>query len=156
MNEKAIEWTVEVPESKVHKFRRMISLIIAVIIFVFYTMTGIPVGLIGVIVFACISGWMQMNANVEYVCYYANEVLEITPLYNRTRHGKSMTFSINEIEYLVKGMESREITRYFCKKEEVTDVYTLLVQKEEQKIAVVLEADPDFVELMKARHKVRE
>lgn len=154
MNEKAIEWAVEIPENKGHKLRRILSLLIAVIIFIFYTMTGIPIGLIGVIVFACISGWLQMNANVEYVCYYTNEVLEITPLYNRVRHGKKITYSINEIEYLVKGMEVQEITKYFCKKESVTDIYTLVVQKEGRKIAVVLETVPAFIDIMKARHKV--
>lgn len=155
MDEKAIEWAVKVPETIGHRILRVIFLLMATVTLVVYTMTNVPVGLIGVIVFSCISGWMQMNANVEYVCYYFNEVLEVTPLYNRTRHGKKFTFSMEDILDMVEGVEPQENTKYFCKKKGAEDVYTLLVQQEGVPMAVVLEMEPDFVEMMQSRCKVR-
>lgn len=155
MNEKAIEWAVKVPESIGHKIVRITFLLIATAILVVYTLTGVPIGLAGVIIFSCISGWMQMNANVEYICYYFNEVLEITPLYNRTRHGKKLTFPIENILYMVEGIESQENMKYFCKKKGAEDVYTLAIHQDDKQMAVVLEMEPDFVDIMQNRGKVR-
>lgn len=155
MKEKAIEWDIRVPESVGHKMIRIAFLLMATVILVVYTMTGFPLGLPGVVICSCISGWMQMNANVEYVCYYFNEVLEITPLYNRTRHGKKLTFSINDILYLTEGIEQQESAKYFCKKKGAENVYTLLIQQGEQQMAFVLEMEPDFVDMMQERGKVR-
>lgn len=155
MSEKPMEWMTEVPESCGHKTTRTILLIIAVIIFIFYTMTGLVYGLIGVVAFAGISGWMQMQADVIYEFYYSDGEVEITPVYNRTRHGKKMKFSIDEVAYMVKKVDFQEVTKYFCKKADTDNLYTLVLNQDEKRIAIVIEEEPEFVKMMEMKHKMQ-
>lgn len=155
MNEKPLEWMAVCGEGKGHKILRIGALVIAFLIFVFMIMTGAAIGIVGVIVFAGISGLLQMHAYVEYeFCYFGDEV-DVAAIYNKARRKKKMSFSIADVEYMVKKLEKQETTKFFCKKEDNGSVYTMVVNQNGKRTAVVLEADPEFVKAMEMRRKIR-
>ncbi len=155
MNTKPLEWMAVCGESMGHKIARVGSLIIAILAFLFMMTTGLKVAVVGVIIFAALSGWLQMRAYVEYeYCYFSDEV-DVAVIYNRARRKKKMSFSISDVEYMVKKIEKQENTKFFCKKEDVGNTYTLLLNQNGKRTAVVMEADPEFVKAMEMKRKVR-
>ena len=59
------------------------------------------------------------------------------------------------MEYMVKKVEPQQNTKYFCRRENEGMIYTLVVNQEGKRTAVVMEAAPEFVKIMEMKHKVR-
>lgn len=155
MNEKPMEWMAVCGESLGHKILRIGSLIIAVLMFLYMMLTGVTVAVVGVLVFAALSAWLQMHAFVEYeYCYFGDEV-DVAVIYNRARRKKKMSFSIADVEYMVKKIEPQDTTKYFCNKADQGSIYTLVLNQNGKRTAVVMEANPEFVKVMEMKRKVR-
>lgn len=155
MNEKPLEWMAVCGESAGHKLGRIAALAAAVALFLFFFLTGQLFALIGLAVFGALYAWLQMRAFVEYeFCYFSDDV-DISAIYNRARRKKKMSFTLADVEYMVKKVEPQQVTKYFCNKSESEKLYTLVLNQEGKRTAVVMEADPGFVKVMEMKRKVR-
>lgn len=155
MNEKPLEWMIDCGESMGHKTGRIASLAAAIMLFLFFSMTGQLFALIGLIIFGILFAWLQTRAYVEYeFCYFSDDV-DIAAIYNRARRKKKMSFTLADVEYMVKKVEKQENTKYFCNKDAMGNLYTIVLNQDGKRTAVVLEADPAFVKIMEMRRKVR-
>lgn len=154
MNEKPIEWMTDCGESAGHMIGRTISLVLAVISLLI-TISGYPIMLIPLIVFGVLFALLQMSARVEYeFCYFSDDV-EVSAIYNRARRKKKMSFSLSEVEYIVKRVEKQEVTRYYCRKSDISNLYTLVVNKDNKRTALVMEVVPEFLKVLQMKGKVR-
>ncbi len=155
MNEKPLEWMVEYGESIGHKIGRIASLAAAIMLFLLFLMSGQLFMLIGLVIFGVLFAWLQIHAFVEYeFCYFSDEV-DVAAIYNRARRKKKMHFRLADVEYMVKKIETGEVTKYFCDKSNVGGIYTLMMNLDNKRTAVVMEADPAFVKAMEMKRKVR-
>lgn len=155
MNEKPMEWMTDCGESTGHKLGRIVSLAAAVALFLFYLLSMRLFALVGVLIFGVLFAWMQMHAFVEYeFCYFSGEI-DVAAIYNRARRKKKMTIRLEDVEYMVKKIEPQQDTKYFCRKEDTGSTYTMVVNANGKRCAVVLEAEPAFVKVMEAQRKVR-
>lgn len=154
MNEKPLEWMAVCGESMGHKLGRYVTLMLAVVCFLMI----LPfswIGLIGAVVFAVLYAWMQRHAYVEYEYNYFSEDMEISAIYNRARRKRKMRFTLSDAEYMVKKIEPHEVTKYFCNKNDEGSLYTLVVNQDGKRTAVVMEAIPEFVKVLEMKRKVR-
>lgn len=155
MNEKPLEWMIDCGESMGHKIGRIASLAAAIVLFLFFSMTGQLFALIGLVIFGILFAWLQMHAYVEYeFCYFSDEV-DVAVIYNRARRKKKMRFTLADVEYMVKKVEKQENTKYFCNKDNLGSLYTIVLNQDGKRTAVVMEAEPEFVKVMEMRRKVR-
>ena len=155
MNEKPLEWMIDCGESMGHKIGRVASLAAAIMLFLFFFMTGQLFALIGLVIFGILFAWLQTHAYVEYeFCYFSDEV-DVAVIYNRARRKKKMRFTLAEVEYMVKKVEKQENTKYFCNKDNLGSLYTIVLNQDGKRTAVVTEAEPEFVKVMEMRRKVR-
>lgn len=154
MNEKPLEWMAVCGESMGHKFGRYVILFLAVVCF-FMIMPLTWIGIIGVIGFGVLYAWMHMHAYVEYEYNYFSDDMDISAIYNRARRKKKLSFSLSDVEYMVKKVEPQEVTKYFCNKNEQGNIYTMVVSLDGKRTAVVMEAIPEFVKVLEIKRKVR-
>lgn len=155
MNEKPLEWMAECGESSGHRIGRVIALGAAAAMFVFFILTFQLFAMIGTVIFGGLYAWLHIHAFVEYeFCYFSDEV-DVAVIYNRARRKKKMNFQIGDVEYMVKKVEPQETTKYFCDKKNVSSIYTLVLNQNGKRMAVVMEAAPEFIKAMEMRRKIR-
>ena len=154
MNEKPMEWMTVCGEGTAHKIGRIASLAVAIICFFLMILSGQTLIMVGTLVFAGLFAWMQTHSFVEYeFCYFADEV-DVAVIYNRARRKRKMRFGLEEVEYMVKRLESLDVMKYFCPKG-VEGIYTLVLNQDGKRTGLVMEADPEFVKVMEMKRKVR-
>ena len=154
MNEKPLEWMTVCGEGMGHKLGRYVSLVLAIVCFLFVS----PItwlGLIGVVAFGALYAWLQMHAFVEYEYNYFSDDMDISAIYNRARRKKKLSFTLSDVEYMVKKIEPQEVTKYFCDKNAQGNIYTLVLNLDGKRTAVVMEAIPEFVKVLEIKRKVR-
>ena len=154
MNEKPLEWMAVCGESMGHKVGRYAILFLAVVCFL-VIMPITWIGIIGVIGFGVLFAWLQTHAYVEYEYNYFSDDMDISAIYNRARRKKKLSFSLSDVEYMVKKVEPQEVTKYFCNKNEQGNIYTMVVSVDGKRTAVVIEAIPEFVKVLEMKRKVR-
>lgn len=154
MNEKPLEWMAVCGESVGHKFGRYVSLLLAIMCLLIISPITL-LGLVGVIAFGVLYAWLQMHAYVEYEYNYFSEDMDISAIYNRARRKKKLSFTLSDVEYMVKKIDPQEVTKYFCNKNAQGNIYTLVVNLEGKRTAVVMEAIPEFVKVLEMKRKVR-
>lgn len=155
MNEKPLEWMAQCGESVGHKFGRIAALAAAVAMFLFFSISGSIISLIILVLFGVLFAWLQTHAFVEYEFNYFSDEMDISAIYNKARRKKKMTLRMSDVEYMVKKIEPQQVTKYFCNKANVSDIYTLVTNQDNKRTAVVIEADPEFVKVMETKRKVR-
>ena len=154
MNEKPLEWMAVCGESMGHKVGRYAILFLAVVCF-FMILPLTWIGIIGVAAFGALYAWMHMHAYVEYEYNYFSDDMDISAIYNRARRKKKLSFSLSDVEYMVKKIEPQQETKYFCNKNEQGNIYTMVVSVNGKRTAVVMEAIPEFVKVLEMKRKVR-
>ena len=156
MNEKPLEWLIDCGESTGHKIGRIASLIAAIIMFMLFSMSGNLIALVGLIIFGVIFALMQRKAYVEYEFFHYDGDIRVAAIYNRARRKNKMSFTVSDVEYMVKKVEKQEVTKYFCNlNNDMGNIYTMVLNKEGKRTAIVMEADPEFVKIMERKRKVR-
>ena len=154
MNEKPMEWMAVCGEGIGHKIGRFLSLLVAILAFLLFMMSGQFLIVLVAVAFGVLCAWLWMHAYVEYeFCHFDGDV-DIAAIYNRARRKKKMSFKLEDVEYMVKKLEPQQTTKYFCKKNNLGGLYTLVVNQEGKRIAVVMEACPEFVKIMEMKRKV--
>lgn len=155
MNEKPMEWMAVYGESILHRMGRILALAAAVAAFLFFILTGLLAAMIAAAVLALIFLWLQLHAFTEYeFCYFADEI-DVAAIYNRARRKKKMTIRLEDVEYMVKKEDPQESTKYFCNKNNLGSIYTLVVNDQGKRTGIVMEAEPEFVKIMEMKRKVR-
>lgn len=145
----------ECGESMGHRVGRIASIAAAAAMLLFFMMTAQLFALIGLVIFVVLFVWLNMHAYVEYeFCYFSDEV-DVSVIYNRARRKKRMSFDLADVEYMVKKIEPQDTTKYFCNKTDQGSIYTLVLNQNGKRTAVVLEAHPEFVKVMEMKRKVR-
>ncbi len=155
MNEKPMEWMAVCGEGMGHKLGRIVSLAAAVACFLFFVLTSRLFAVVGAALFAILYSWMQTHAFVEYEFCYFDGDLDVAAIFNKARRKKKMSIRLEDMEYMVKKVEPQQNTKYFCRRENEGMIYTLVVNQEGKRTAVVMEAAPEFVKIMEMKHKVR-
>ncbi len=155
MNEKPLEWISVYGESMGHKVGRICALAAAVVVFVFSFLTLQLVMFIVAVAFGVLFAWLQMHAFTEYeFCYFSDEI-DVAAIYNRARRKKKMSFRMENIEYMVKKVEPQQVTRYYGDKNNMGSIYTLVVNQDGKRTAIVMESDPEFTKVMEMKRKLR-
>ena len=155
MLERPLEWMVDCGESTGHKVGRVASLAAAMVLFLFFLLSFQTFAIIGAVIFGILFAWMQSHANVEYeYCYFDGDV-DVAAIYNRSSRKKKMNFTINDIEYIVKKIEKQEVTKYFCNRANLGSIYTIVMNKNGKRTAIVTELVPEFVKVLQMKQKVR-
>lgn len=155
VNEKPLEWLIDCEESTGHKIGRVASLIMAIVLFLFFSMSGQLFALIGLVIFAVIFILLQRKAYVEYEFFHFDGDIRISAIYNRARRKNKMKFTVSDVEYMVKKIEKQEVTKYFCIPDDMGNIYTMVLNQDGKRTAVVMEADPEFVKIMERKRKIR-
>lgn len=155
MNEKPMEWMAVCGEGIGHKIGRFLSLAVAILAFLLFMMSGQLLIVLVAVAFAALFAWLQTHAFVEYeFCYFDGDI-DVAAIYNRARRKKKMSFKVADVEYMVKKLEPQQTTKYFCRKNNLGSLYTLVVNQDGKRMAVVMEACPEFVKIMEMKRKVR-
>jgi hypothetical protein len=155
MNEKRLEWMSVCEESIGHRFGRVAALAAVIILAVWTFMTMSLIFIVLTVVSGGLYYWLQLGRYLEYEYCYFSDDMEIALIYNKARRKKKMSLTLQEVEYVVKGVEKKEITRYFCNQNKVNDLYTLVLNKEGKRTAVVMEPCPEFLEVLQMKRKIR-
>lgn len=155
MNEKPLEWLIDCGESTGHKIGKIASLT-AAILCMFFSMVAGWLALIGMVLFGVIFAMMQRKAYVEYEFFHFDGDIRVAAIYNRARRKNKMSFTVSDVEYMVKKIEKQEVTKYFCNPaQDMGNIYTMVLNKDGKRTAIVMEADPEFVKIMERKRKVR-
>lgn len=154
MNEKPLEWITEVGESSLHKAARYLCLAATIFCFMALTVAGI-IAIAATIVFGILLAWLWTHSFVEYEYNYFSEDMEISAIYNKSRRKKKLRFTLSDVEYAVKRVETKETTKYFCRKEDTGNLYTLVVNQDGKRMAVVIEGLPEFTKVLEMKRKLR-
>lgn len=155
MNEKPLEWMAQVGEGAGHKLGRIAALAAAVAMFLFFALSGSIIAMIVLVLFGILFMWLQTHAYVEYEFSYFSDEMDISAIYNKARRKKKMSLKMSDVEYMVKKIEPQQVTKYFCNKNNVSEIYTLVANIQDKRTAIVIEAAPEFVKIMQTKRKVR-
>ncbi|MCD8365696.1 MAG: hypothetical protein LUC83_07800 [Clostridiales bacterium] len=156
LNEKPIEWITKVEENPLHRIARIFCLVAAVFgIAVFLFISPMIILFAAFCVFLILFLLLQIRATVEYEFTFLSDELRVVVIYNRRRRKDRMVVRLNEIQYMIKKIEKGEEAVYCCDKRDDDRTYTLVFSRDGQRMHLVLQPDPDFVELLKMRRLVR-
>lgn len=154
MNEKPLEWMTECGESAGHKIGRIAALAGAAVLIIWFFLTLQLFALIGAAVLGVLFAWLNMHAFVEYeFCYFGGD-LDVSVIYNRARRKKKFSCTLEEVEGMVKRMDKKDNTLYFCNKGNISDIYTMAVNQNGKRTALVMEPVPEFIQVMQTKRKL--
>ena len=107
-------------------------------------------------VFAIAFAWLQPHSSKEYEYSYFAEELEITAVYNKSsRSKKKVLIQLKDVDYMVKKIEQADVVKLFCTGKNISETYSLVMNKDGKRTAYVIEAEPEFVKVMESKRKVR-
>ncbi|MBU5474593.1 MAG: hypothetical protein GX284_02385 [Clostridiales bacterium] len=148
------EWVCKTSESALQKFVRIFAqwgcIIFGILTMVF--MYYIPFLIITVI---CAIGWFVLfrNRKTEYEFDYFSEDLTIFKISNAIRRKKKFACHLDNIDYIVKGINNQNPTKKFYFDPE--NVYSMQVSNSEGKQTLLIEADERFLQILDQEHKLR-
>lgn len=156
LNDKPIEWLIFYGENAAHKFIRILSAVAAVLLFLIYFLLGGFSLMLIFAVFAIAFAWLQTHSSKEYEYSYFAEELEITAVYNKSsRSKKKVLIQLKDVDYMVKKIEQADVVKLFCTGKNISETYSLVMNKDGKRTAYVIEAEPEFVKVMESKRKVR-
>lgn len=154
MNERTLEWMAVCGESIGHKIGRSLAIAATVICLLWTFLTFQIVFMIATVLFGVLSYWLNTHSYIEYEYSFFSDELEIAAIYNKARRKQKMTCKLSEVEYAVKGIDKKENVKYFCNQKNVDDIYTLVLNQEGKRTSVVVEQQPEFIQILKMKQKL--
>ena len=155
MNEKPLEWISVYGEGTGHKVGRISSLAATIVVFLFSFLTFRLVFFIVAVALGVLYAWLQMHAFTEYEFCYFDDEIDVAAIYNRARRKKKLSFRMENVDYMVKKVDPQQVTKYFANTGNMGNIYTMVVNLEGKRTAIVMESDPDFTKVMEMKRKVR-
>ncbi len=154
MVDKSIEWLNKIGESFGHLFLRVLCIVLMVVSLVLLVIAYSWVPLICAGAFLALFIILNLRHYVEYEFIFLADELRVTTIYNRRRRKKKMTIPLAKIERLAPDARGVERVEYLCSSKATENVYALIYNSDAGRRAIVMQADEDFVNLMKMRRKL--
>lgn len=148
------EWVCKTSESTALKFLRIFAQWGCIIfgILTIFLMYYIPFLIITVI---CAVVWIILyrSRNIEYEFDYFSGDLAIFKISNGMRRKKKFACTLDNIDYLKKGLDNHTSAKKFYFDPEA--VYTMQVNNSDGKSVLLIEADERFVQILDQERKLR-
>ncbi len=154
MNDVSIEWISPVGESTRHKTWKWLFLIIAVAAVVYSAIFWIIFLLIVAAGFFVLFIFFMFFAYKDFAFVLIDTDMRIARVYNRTRRKPMLQFDLKEVNSMVHGVEPEDKLIYYCNPKGDGDKYTLTVTRGIETKYIVIEPEPEFVDLMDRKYHV--
>lgn len=148
------EWMCKTSESTGHKFLRIFAQWGCIIfgLLTIFLMWYIPFLIVTAL---CAVAWILLyrNRNIEYEFDYFSGDLTIFKISNGTRRKKKFACTLDNIDYIKKGLDDHTSTRKFYFDPEA--VYSMQVNNSDGKSVLLIEADERFIQILDQERKLR-
>ncbi len=151
MNEKPIEWFTTLGEGILHRIAFWVCLVAMIVAFFFAFLTLAALLLIPAGVFTVLFLLLFFFRYKEYAFVLIGDDMRVSTVYNKNRRRKKMEFSLSQVERMERGVSSYGKMVYLCRRRHKENLYTVIVHQGQDRTALVMEPDPEFVELMKRK-----
>lgn len=148
------EWVCKGNESSIQKFLRHFAQWACILfgLMTIFLMWYIPFLIITVI---CGITWIVLfrNRKTEFEFEYFSGTLNIFRISNATRRKKKFSCTLNNIDYIRKGIDTHNPTKKFYFDPE--NVYTMQVNNSQGRNNILLEVDERFMQILEQERKLR-
>lgn len=157
MEGKALEWITIRAESVSGKIIRFIAMGALIVNVLLALLTYQLMFFVIAIVFGALYFYLWMNQFIEYEFCFVMGELEIVKVFNHRRRKKKFNCTLDEIEYIIKGVKKENAGQsfsYYVRGEE-EKVYTLVINKAGKRTSIIMEAEQEFINELQRLRKVR-